>query len=190
MVPWFGIQKSWPVSLALSVEVFLVYLNFSEVSCFCYMPQFLTFLYWLNADFNVYLHTTWHWTCHVMFITCYKILFWGWLLQRGKIWCGRLPLVLSRILVFSQQMCCISLSCIILRSFIWYIKNHPALFSKTQYNLLRFLIVILFVVSCTVRNLITLLLEQEVHSIISMNVEIIITLTCPGPERALGSEVC
>lgn len=50
-----------------------------------------------------------------------------------------------------------------------------------------FLTVILFVVSfCTVGNVNTFHLEQEVHSIISMSLEIIIKLTCPGPEGALG----
>lgn len=51
-----------------------------------------------------------------------------------------------------------------------------------------FLTVILFVVSfCIVGNVNTFHLEQEVHCIISMSLEIIITLTCPGPESALGS---
>jgi len=37
-----------------------------------------------------------------------------------------------------------------------------------------------------VGNLITFHLEQELHCIISMSLEIIITLTCPGTESALG----
>lgn len=84
-----------------------------------------------------------------------------------------------------------SLLHIILRSFIWYIKNHPAFlkFSKNQYNFKGFLIAILFVVSfCTVGNLITFHLDQEVHCIVSVSLEIIITLTCPGLESALGSQ--
>lgn len=78
----FGIQKSWPLSLALSLEVLLIYLKSFEVSSFCCMPPFLPFPYWLNADFNIYLHTVWPQTCYIMFVTCSNILFWGRLLQR------------------------------------------------------------------------------------------------------------
>lgn len=66
----FGIRKSWPVSLALSLEILLIYLKSFEIPSFCYILPFLPSPYWLNADFNVYLHTIWRQTCYIIFVTC------------------------------------------------------------------------------------------------------------------------
>lgn len=64
-------------------------------------------------------------------------------------------------------------------------------FKKIQYNLMGFLIVILFVVStCTAGNLITSHLKHESVLYLQHEPGSHITLTCPGPESTLGPKVC
>lgn len=182
----FGIQRSWPVSLASSLEILLIYLKFSEVSSLCCIPPLFPFLYWLNADFNMWGHTVWPQTSYFVFVAQ------GQLKQRK-----------SSDLEWKITSCIWPYSCLFwtdLMNIIMYFrifhmvrKNRLAYlkFKKIQYNLMGFLIVILFFVfPCAVGNLVTLHLKLEMCCIFSMSLEIIIIFTCPGPESTLGSKVC